>query len=343
MLTPARLKPLYLALAFLSIAASTAFADSDIDFTVSVRGTGSASIHAHIYDNPSGKGATTILAVHGLTGTASIWSPLAGAVFADSTLNKAVKRVIAIDHIGHGESSLPTLPAGTKFGDLLIEDYVSTVIQSIDYLRSHNLGAQVLLGHSMGGLEIQAAQEQLLASNSSLAKHGIAGAILISPVPNRNSVWTQSPPADVSPYLKTTPELGTYLELTPVAAQQGATWRNLQGQVVSNAPSPQTIQQNDWIGIEPINVLVELTSTSGQLQRPAARNGAFQKSNGTLLAIISESQDILTPAVDQDDLYLQLTGQTGPLYRQVVAADAVHGQLISNPNGIISSIRNSVF
>lgn len=286
---------------------------------------------------------TTILAVHGLTGTATTWKPLTDAIYADSTLNKAVKRVIAIDHIGHGESSTPSnLPNGAKFGDLLIEDYVDTLIQSIDYLRGHNLGAQVIAGHSMGGLEIQAAQEKLLAANSSLAKKGIVGAILISPVPNRNSVWTQPPASDPTPFLKNTPELGTYLELTPLAAQQGATWRNLQGQVVPNVPSVQAIEQNDWVGIEPLNVLVELTGTSGPLQRPGARQGAFKNQNGTLLSIISNSQDILTPAVDQDDLYLFLTGQTGPLYRPVVAADAVHGLHISNPAGLIAAIRNGV-
>jgi pimeloyl-ACP methyl ester carboxylesterase len=252
--------------------------------------------------------------------------------------------VIAIDLIGHGESSLPTLPAGVRFQDLTIEDNVGTVIQSIDYLRSHNLGAQVILGHSMGGLAIQAAQEALLASNSSLSKHGIVGAILISAVPARGTVWTQPPPSDVTPYLVTNnATLGVYLDLPAAVAQQAATWRNLMGVVVSDVPSVATIDQNDWVGIEPITTLLELTGTTSPQWRPAARQNAFAIRNGTVLSVISMSQDILTPAADQDDLYLYLTGSSGPLYRPVVAADAVHGMLMSNPTGLITAIRNGVF
>jgi hypothetical protein len=113
-------------------ASVAAAADSDVYFDVSVRGTGSATIHAKVYNNPANRGATTVLAVHGLTGTATTWQPLSAAMFADSTLGRAVKRVVAIDFVGHGLSSVPTLPAGVKFGDLLIEDNVSVLIQAID-------------------------------------------------------------------------------------------------------------------------------------------------------------------------------------------------------------------
>jgi pimeloyl-ACP methyl ester carboxylesterase len=346
MLSRIRSWQLGLVVASLSVmSASVAFADeTDVYFNVSVRTTGSATIHANVYNNPAKKGVTTILAVHGLTGTGNIWKPLTDAMFADATLGNAVKRVIAIDLIGHGESSLPTLPAGVRFQDLTIEDNVGTVIQSIDYLRSHNLGAQVILGHSMGGLAIQAAQEALLASNSSLSKHGIVGAILISAVPARGTVWTQPPPSDVTPYLVTNnATLGVYLDLPAAVAQQAATWRNLMGVVVSDVPSVATIDQNDWVGIEPITTLLELTGTTSPQWRPAARQNAFAIRNGTVLSVISMSQDILTPAADQDDLYLYLTGSSGPLYRPVVAADAVHGMLMSNPTGLITAIRNGVF
>jgi pimeloyl-ACP methyl ester carboxylesterase len=323
---------------------SVAFAvDSDIQFNVTVRGTGSATIHAEVYGNPANRGVTTVLAVHGLTGTATTWKPLASAMFADSVLGKAVKRVIAIDFVGHGLSTLPTLPAGTRFGDLLIEDNVSVLIQSIDKLRAMNLAPQVVLGHSMGGLAIQAAQETLLASNSSLAKKGIVGAILLSAVPNRGSVWTQPPPSNPAPYLVTTTELGTYLDLPAAVAQQGATWRTLNGTLVPNVPSVATIENNDWVGIEPLSTIVELTGTTAPVIRPFARQNAFATNNGTVLLVISASQDVLTPAVDQDDLYLYLTGQSGPLYRQVVATDAVHGMNMSNPTGLLAALRNGVF
>jgi pimeloyl-ACP methyl ester carboxylesterase len=326
-----------------ALSGSAAFAaDSDVYFDVVVRGTGSATIHAKVYNNPANRGATTVLAVHGLTETATTWKPLASAMFADSTLGRAVKRVVAIDFIAHGESSVPTLPAPTKFGDLVIEDNVSVLIQSIDKLRALNLGAQVILGHSMGGLAIQSAQEVLLSSNSSLSKKGIVGAILLSSVPNRGSVWTQPPPSDPTPFIKNTPQLGTYLDLTPLAVQQGGSWRTLNGSLIPNVPSVATIDSNDWVGIEPISTVVELTGTMAPTIRPFARRNAFALSNKTVLVVISGSQDVLTPAIDQDDLYLYLTGQSSPLYRPVVASDAVHSMHISNPTGLLGALRNSV-
>jgi pimeloyl-ACP methyl ester carboxylesterase len=326
------------------LASSVAFADAphtDIDFNVSVHG-GTGSIHANIYTNPANSGATTILAVHGLTGTGENFGPLSAAIFADSILGRAVKRVIAIDMPGHGESSSPTLPSPARFTDLTIEDNVSVVIQSIDALRSRNLGAQVIMGHSMGGLEVQVAQEALLASGSSLAKHGVFGAILLGAVPNSGSVWTQ-PPANpnINQLIVTSDTaLGPYFNigLSPLAVQHSGSWTTLDGTLATNAPTVAQITANDWVGIEPLTTLLELAQA-----RPFARRNAFALSNGTVLSVVSFSQDVLSPAVDQDDLYLYLTGVTGPLYRPIVAPDAVHAMLISNPTGLLSALRNGVF
>jgi pimeloyl-ACP methyl ester carboxylesterase len=347
MIVRTRLWQLYsLATLLSALSTSSALANppaTDIDFDVSLRGTGSGSIHANIYTNPANRGVTTILAVHGLTGTGATFKPLATAIFADSLLGRAVKRVIAIDLPGHGESSIPTLPSPLLFTNLTIEDNVSVVIQSIDALRTRGLGAQVIMGHSMGGLAVQAAQETLLASGSSLAKHGIVGAILLAAVPNRGSQWTQPPAADVTPFLVTTAALGTYLDLPPAAAQAAGTWTNLAGSIVSDAPTPAQLAANDWVGIEPLTTLVELTGTTAPTWRPTARQGAFAIHNGTVLSVISFSQDVLAPAVDQGPLYQYLTGSSGPLYRPIVAADAVHGMYISNPNGLLTALRNGVF
>ena len=326
------------------LAMSVARAD-DVYFDVSVRGTGTATIHANVYNNPGGRGATTILAVHGLTETGSTFQPLADAIFADSTLNRAVKRIVSIDLIGHGESSTPTnLPPNTRFSDLLIEDNASVVIQSIDKLKSLNLGAQVIMGHSMGGLAIQHAQEVLLSANSSLRQKGILGAILIASVPARSSVWTQPPPSNVGPFIVNDPVLGPYLDLPAAVVAQGTGFRTLAGTVVPNAPTAAQIEANDWVGIEPLSTLAELTGTMPPVIRPDARRGAFASSNGTLLAVVGFAQDVLTPAVDQDDLYRYLTNtNTTTLYRQINTADAVHSMFISNPTAILSAIRNSVF
>jgi pimeloyl-ACP methyl ester carboxylesterase len=303
-----------------------------------------ATIKAKVYSNPANRGVTTILAVHGLTETASTFGPLASKIFADNVLGYAVKRVIAIDLVGHGDSSNPVPTSGLRFGDMTINDNVSVVIQSIDALRAQQLGPQVILGHSMGGLAIQGVQEALLAQGSSLAKHGVLGAILMAAVPNFNSAWTQqSPPADATPFLVTDdPANGVYLSLPAWAYVQTGGFRLLSNLVVANAPTAAQVTANGWNAKEPGATLFQLTATSGAFVRPGCRQGAFALQNGTLLSVISFSQDVLTPAVDQNALYVYLNGGSGPLYRPVVAADAVHSMFLSNPAGLITALRNGV-
>ena len=323
----------------------------DFSFPVTLRGTGSATIHATIYNNPENRGATTILAVHGFTERASMFEPLANAIYADSVLKLAVKRVISIDLVGHGSSSNPTLPAPTKFGDLLIEDNISVVIQSIDALRAANLAPQIIMGHSMGGLAIQGVQESLLAANSSLKKKGVVGAILIAPVPNRNVPWVHTPTdpsGPPNPFVVDDPVLGRYFDLPPSFERTAGGFTRLSdGQLASTTPPEAVFVANDWSAPEPISTTVELTGLVGNPDtRPACRQNAFSQQNGTALSLLSFSEDALTRASDQPALYTFLTGKpsTGnTLYRAIVAADAVHAMFISNPAGLISALKNGVF
>jgi pimeloyl-ACP methyl ester carboxylesterase len=324
----------------------------DFSFPVTLRGTGSATIHASIYNNPANRGATTILAVHGFTERATMFEPLANAIFADSILKGAVKRIISIDLVGHGTSSNPTLPAPTKYADLLIEDNISVVIQSIDKLRAANMGPQVIMGHSMGGLAIQGAQEALLASNSSLKQKGVLGAILIAAVPNRNVAWTHTPTdptAPPNPFVVDDPTLGRILDVPPAAARStGGFTRLSDGAIPANVPPVEVFIANDWSSPEPISTAVELTGVVGNPDtRPACRQNAFSQQNGTILSVLSFSQDALARAAEQPALYTFLTGKpsTGSttLYRPIVADDAVHSMYISNPAGLIAALKNGVF
>ncbi len=334
---------------FSLFAATTAFAaptHEDLSFNVSLRGTGSVSIHADVFDNSPKHGLLTILAVHGLSERGSMFGPLASAIFADRTLGAVVKRIIAIDMPAHGESGVPTLPSPLLFQDLLIEDNTSVVLQSIDILRGLHEGPQIILGHSMGGLEVQASQETLLAQNSSLAKHGVVGAVLVDAVPARGTQWTQPvEPANLADFIVTDPVLGTILDLPAAAGQLTGAFTTLSGAIVPDAPSQATFVANDWIGPEPITTLLELTGTSAPLWRPFVRQNAFAIRNGTILSVVSGSQDILTPQIDQPLLYTYLTGlsSTGlTLYRPIVADDAVHSMFISNPTGLLEALREGV-
>ena len=76
------------------------------------------------------------------------------------------------------------------------------------------------------------------------------------------------------------------------------------------------------------------------LQRPTVSAGAYALKKGTPLVVASFSQDVLVPAVNLAPLYEYLTGDTHDvLYRPVVADDAVHGMLISNPVAMLDAIR----
>lgn len=325
--------------------ATQALQTSEITFPVAIRGTGTATIHAVIYVNNGIANGETALAVHGLTGTGNNWDQLAPTLFADKLVGKKLKRVVAIDLVGHGKSGFPqNLPNGT-FGQLTIDDNVSVVIQSIQALRARQLAPKTIVGHSMGGLAVQAAQQFLLNQNSSLAALGINKAVLFAPVPPRDRPWVRPPSGDVTPFLVTDPVLGTYLKLPPGV---GGSFVTLAGTVAPNAPTNEQVVARGYLAIEPFVTLAQLggapiplpTGGSFILPLPAVSAGAFAPQRGTLLALVSFSQDVLVPAGNLPDLYSYLTGDTRQtLYVPIVANDAVHGMIMSNPAGILAKVR----
>jgi pimeloyl-ACP methyl ester carboxylesterase len=349
-------KPISIAVVFIGLWAQAALASTheDIYFDVSLRQTGSATIHADVFNNPEAwRGVLTILAVHGMAERGSMFEPLADAIYADPVLKYVVKRIISLDMVAHGLSSAPTLLSPTLFGDLLIEDNASVVIQAIDILRARGLGPQVVMGHSMGGITIQTAQEMLLAQGSSLAAHSVYSAIMIASVPARGTVWTRLPGGDMTPFIRYDPVLGEVLDIPAAGCNATGAFTSLAtGTLVPDAPTVATCIANDWIGIEPLTTILEMVGTYCQgspddpastgLCRPLVRKDAFALKNGTLLMVLSFSEDVLTPAVDQDKLYTYLTGlpSTGlTLYRPIVADDAVHSMYIANPKGLIAHLR----
>jgi pimeloyl-ACP methyl ester carboxylesterase len=328
-----------LTLAAVLASAQRSRAQSDVYFDVTVRQTGKATLHAHVFKNPNPAAASgrTILAVAGLVESASTFGPLAQAFFADSTLKNRVKQVVALNFVAHGESSAPSgLPSPTRFGDLLIEDYIDNLVQAIEALRSRGYAANILIGHSMGGLVVQGAQEKLLAQNSSLAAKGIRGAILLAPTPCAGSPYTPPATADNSAFLIHDPVLGSYLDLPPAIWRIAGQFTTPAGTLVANAPSEAVIASKDYSSIEPLNVLLQLGAL---VPRPGARQGAFALRNGTVLAVLSFSLDVLIQPAQDQALYTYLLGREGALYRPISASDAVHSMYISNPTGMIAALR----
>jgi pimeloyl-ACP methyl ester carboxylesterase len=327
-----------MALAFVvALLTSGAAAQQNVQFDVAVTG-GTASVSATVHENPDcGPLGATVLAVHGFTETAKTWEPLIDALFSHSATKHRVKRVIALDLPGHGNSPIPTLASGL-FGNLTIYDNVSVVIQAIDILRAQGLGPRVIMGHSMGGLAIQSAQEQLLLGGSSLAKHGVFRAILLAPVPVANVAWTPAASSLPQQYLRF--DNGTYIVLDALGALFGggfSTTASTPGNPVVT-PAAFALDFTGMIGAEPIVTAGQLVGSIPNLPRPSARAGAFALKNGTLLTVIGFSEDILTPAAVQPGLYEHLLGRKGLLYQEVVAPDAVHGMFITNPTGMLDQL-----
>jgi pimeloyl-ACP methyl ester carboxylesterase len=326
-------------------------ASSDLDFPVTLQGTGSATIHASVYANPALRVGATILAVHGLVETGFDYGPLAQAIFKEPRLGREVLRVVAIDLPGHGDSSLPAgLPGGRKFGDLTIDDNVSVVLQSIEALRRRRLAPQVIVGHSMGGLEVQATQQALLSRGSSLAREGISAAILLAPVPPHGRPWAfpESPNGGLLTQfvIPNDPVLGTYFALPP-AVFESLLFTNLSGTPVPGAPTVAEITSNKDLGPEPITTLLQLVeapipSPDGgtiTLPRPSVEAGAFAAWRGTRLTMVSFSQDVFLQPSELKDLYEYLTGDTRDRrYVAITQSDAVHEMFLSNPTAILDAI-----
>lgn len=324
---------------------AAALSERSLAFEVNLRGDVPVKIHARIWDGGSILGQT-VLAVHGLSETGAVYGPLATTLLEDRALRRRVRRVIAIDMPGHGESGVPPEASGVKFGDLQIEDNVTVVIESIRALRRQGLAPSALIGHSMGGLEVQAAQEALLKQNSSLARLGIRRALLLAPVPPHGRQWTQPPPSDLSPFIVDDPALGTYLQFPPQVFI-GQSFGKLDGTLASNAPSVEEVVEAGYMAPEPLGLLLELVEapvmlpdgSTITLQRPSVREGAFRVRNGTALELASFSQDVLIAAGDLAALYPYLTSDTrNRLYTPVVAADATHSMFLSNPEAVLDAL-----
>lgn len=344
-------KPLSVAVLLTALWSSAALADADenLYFDVVLRGTGSATIHAGVYNNPRNKGDSIVLAVHGMTETATVYEPLANAIYSDGYLKNNINKIVAIDLVAHGLSGAPTgLPDPTTFGDLLIEDNVSVIIQAIGYLNAIGIGPDAIMGHSMGGITVQAIQEALLAQGSSLSALGVTKAALIAAVPNYGAQWTRydSPPIPPATYtIEADPVLGMIFDNPIEFCGVNGAFTTLSGDLIPDYPTAETCIANGWMSVEPLMTVAELNGSycAVGLCRPYTRPNAFEAQNGTVLMVLGFSQDVLCPIVDQDLLYSYLTGKSsqghGSLFTPIVADDAVHSMYMANPAVVAKAMR----
>jgi pimeloyl-ACP methyl ester carboxylesterase len=320
--------------------------EQELSLELPLRSTGSVKIHAWSWSGGASSGAT-VLAVHGLSESAAVYRPLALAMLEDASWKKRVQRVIAIDMPGHGKSDFPDPDGVASFGELAIEDYVGIVIDAIGKLDERGLGPSVVIGHSMGGLELQAAQERLLASGSSLARLGVTRAVMLAPVPAHARPWMVPASGDLSPFVVQDMKHGAYLELPVEVFLAQSFGRRADGMIVANAPTPAQATEAGYAAREPMSVLTQLLEAPVPLpdgtmlmpKRPSVRAGAFAPGNGTTLELVSFSQDPLVQAADLKPLYDYLNGGSDALYHAIEANDAAHNMFVSNPGAVLDALQ----
>jgi pimeloyl-ACP methyl ester carboxylesterase len=319
--------------------------------SVLLPGGGTVDIRIDEFKNPlKSAGNKTLLAVHGLAHTGATFEPLANELFKKKGRNK-IARVLAINFPGRNGSGLPSTP---PFGDLTIEDYTAILLGVLDQL-PRQLNIETLVGHSMGGLIVQTAQNSLRATGTSLEQaYGIKNVYLLAPSIPRPLPWLFAESGAglvIAQALEDEdPRLGRYLQVLSndpvVQATRLGVWLSLfftnrSGEFVVGTPFTTALQSN-YVSNEARVMTLQLLGANG-FARPFVDSGIFSKRVQKCFRIVTFSEDLrvegenLLQEIRNLDFYL--TGDARS--RNVVlieATDAVHDTYIINPAKVAQAI-----
>jgi Alpha/beta hydrolase family len=319
--------------------AALAHADQTLNLSVQIRPNVTATIEAQVLVNPNNPtGGRTVLFQHGLAHTGNTGKNLATKLFSTPATSAKISQIVLIDQPGHGNSTLPT---GLLFGNLGQNDYANVLIESLDALQANGINVDALVGHSMGGLIINLAQNILVSQSTSLfTRFGITNAIFLSPSPNGNVPWIS---ADLLvgtilaiPHIKTSTDKGTYVEVAAL------TWQllfctNLLGLPVPGTPTISTINSAPYIAIEPYVAAAELLGIPGHPRLPVTA-GIFGSTYGTVTRLVTNSQDKFILPFESQANYRFLTGDTTDArFQTIPTLDSAHDMYLTNPQGLINA------
>lgn len=297
-----------------------------------------SDIHVRFFSKPHVKcNKNTIVAIHGAAASATSWKPLAEALFDRFPHGQRACRIAAIELPGHGESPPPD---GILYGDLTLEDYATAVRGTLHRLEQLDLRPRTLMGLSQGGVVLQLVQQQLLDQGSSLREeHGIKRAMLLASVGPQALPWSFSDsgvgPALISQLAFAHPTLGTIVDLPPALWVQ-TVFTNMNGVIAANAPTPAEVVSEGYISFESIAALGGLVGLS-PFSRPDVDAEIFAHEHGTKLDVVAFEHDSLVRPDEKEALYEYLTGEEAcdDHFAVVPGEDAVHGMVMSNPDGLI--------
>ncbi len=308
------------------------------------------SIYMLNLSHPSG--GKTLLAIPGAGLTASSYRPLVEQLFAAENHSHSglFSRAVLVDYPGHAGSSLPENDPGADpllFGDMILEDYVATVLGIMDQLEFLQISADTLVGHCMGGTIIQMAQQRLLAQGTDLRRrYGIKDVVLLAPDPPAQVLAWRSDPAsaDLSKWtVPNDPVRGTYIKY-PAKFVINNMFTNLSGTVVPGAPVEYFTDPSP-IANESMMVTLQLFGKPPFPHKPMIDAGIFGSTHRTSLTVVGFSQDRFFTPEGQLGIYKYLTGDpsggmySGSRYFCIDSPDAVHGMYYSNPAALLSAGR----
>jgi len=306
----------------------------------------SADIHVKVFVIEDDDDGVTMLAVHGYAHTAATWEPLVKELFKK---DDAVSRVIAIDLPGRGGSSFP---AGLPYGVLILDDYVSAILNTLERLNRLDMFPSMVIGHSQGGLLIQIIQ---ITVEFGLQSFGIDQAVLLAPVPPDPLDWDF---IDVAPTIiggfgcfpglpPSTPACLDVGFIGPHVAFPDSNWillffTNTDGEVASGAPTTDEVGQN---APEPLYVSLNLTGLSLEdlpfppPPRPFVPAGIFAPERGTSLGVAGFQNDIVVFPNRAAEVYDWLTEDTsGSGFVLITGDETVHDMYISDPKTVADAI-----
>jgi len=297
----------------------------------------SVSIDTKVLINPnSGYGGITVMAIHGLAHTGNTMEPLANELF-DNPRGVRVKKVILLNLPGRGGSGLPYGNPTVKFGNLNVDDFAEVLLGAL----AKHPQVSVLIGHSMGGLIIQTAQEHLLTKNRTLkGKFGITDVILIA---------SAYPSAVIDPFLESGAGLGLVDAYTTTNATLGSfvsidadSFRNLffttdlNGGFVPGTPTAAEIATLGYKSDESLAASIQTAGTANL--RPIVRPNIFTCFTGTEAHMIVGTHDVFNDPIQVGALYKYLTGDDSLANVTVVGGDySVHDQYITDPFALINA------
>jgi len=316
----------------------SALADEVIRIPVVLRPGVTADVAVHVVVNPNASpSGLDVLIVHGLAQTGATFRPLANALFSEPLGNK-VARVLIAELPGHGASDPPV---GMMFGDLALEDYATAILGVLDALPGRGLAADVLVGHSMGAVIIQMAQERLVSQGTNLRERfDVRGTVLIAPVIPTPLPWafadSGAAAAILGQFIRFDPTLGLIVDIPP-PIWVAVFYSDRAGMIAAGAPSPAQAAA-EFVSFE---AFVAGAQTIRLFAPAHVRAGLFGPDSGTVAGVIRLEQDAFFQFPSEHQaLYEYLTGDDRlKLFFSVEGPTTVHNMHTFNPEPLLHPIK----